>query len=303
MRVRCSRWNSRYVPPVPQGMISTDDPRADDVRELLERHLAYANANTAPEDVHALDLDGLLDPSVTFFSFRVDGELLGVAALKRLDGQHAEIKSMHTAQAARGRGIGRAMVDHLIGVARERGYRRVSLETGAGAAFAPARSLYESAKFTPCGPFADYRPSPNSAYMTLSWTARAPRSDPGPAGAGEVQDDVRRMAYDEDLANRIRELIAGDPDVTEKRMFGGLAFLVGGNMSVAASGQGGLMVRVDPDDTEALVSKPYARPFEMRGRPMQGWLRVDPKGVRTKRQLEPWVKRGVAYARSLPPKR
>ncbi len=112
-----------------------------------------------------------------------------------------------------------------------------------------------------------------------------------------------RVAYDEELANRIRELIAGDADVTEKRMFGGLAFLVGGKMSVAASGQGGLMVRVAPEETETLVSKPHARPFEMRGRTTQGWLRVDPEGVRTKRQLEPWVKRGVAYARSLPAKR
>ena len=110
------------------------------------------------------------------------------------------------------------------------------------------------------------------------------------------------MAYDEDLANRIRELIAGDSDVTEKRMFGGLAFLVGGNMSVAASGQGGLMVRVAPEDTDALMGKPHAGPFEMRGRAMRGWLRVDPEGVRTKRQLEPWVERGVGYARSLPPK-
>ena len=111
------------------------------------------------------------------------------------------------------------------------------------------------------------------------------------------------MAYDEDLANRIRELIAGEADVTEKRMFGGLAFLIGGNMAVAASSQGGLMVRVEPEETAALVAKPNARPFEMRGREMQGWLRVDDEGVRTKRQLEPWVKRGVAYARSLPPKR
>jgi TfoX/Sxy family transcriptional regulator of competence genes len=110
------------------------------------------------------------------------------------------------------------------------------------------------------------------------------------------------MAYDEDLANRIRELIGGDPDLTEKRMFGGLAFLVGGNMAVAASGQGGLMVRVDPAETDALVAKAHARPFEMRGREMQGWLRVDSEGVRTKRQLEPWVRRGAAYARSLPPK-
>ena len=111
------------------------------------------------------------------------------------------------------------------------------------------------------------------------------------------------MAYDEDLANRIRELLADHPGVTEKKMFGGLAFLVGGNMAVAASGQGGLMVRVDPEDTDALVAKPHARPFEMRGREMQGWLRVDAEGVRTKRQLEPWVKRGEDYARSLPPKR
>jgi TfoX/Sxy family transcriptional regulator of competence genes len=110
------------------------------------------------------------------------------------------------------------------------------------------------------------------------------------------------MAYDEDLANRIRELIAAEPDLTEKRMFGGLAFLIGGNMSVAASGQGGLMVRVDPDETDALLAKPHAEPFEMRGRSMQGWLRVDTEGVRTKRELEPWVRRGVAYARSLPPK-
>jgi TfoX/Sxy family transcriptional regulator of competence genes len=111
------------------------------------------------------------------------------------------------------------------------------------------------------------------------------------------------MAYDEELANRIRELIAGEPDVTEKRMFGGLAFLIGGNMSVAASGRGGLMVRVDPEQTDELVARPHAQPFVMRGREMQGWLRVDDEGVRTKRQLEPWVRRGVAYARSLPAKR
>ena len=110
------------------------------------------------------------------------------------------------------------------------------------------------------------------------------------------------MAYDEDLANRIRELLAAESGVTEKKMFGGLAFLIGGNMSVAASGQGGLMVRVDPAETEELLAKPHARPFEMRGRQMDGWLRVDDEGVRTKRELEPWVRRGVAYARSLPPK-
>ncbi|HEV2875172.1 MAG TPA: TfoX/Sxy family protein [Thermoleophilaceae bacterium] len=111
------------------------------------------------------------------------------------------------------------------------------------------------------------------------------------------------MAYDEDLANRVRELVAGDPDVSEQRMFGGLAFLVAGNMAVAASGQGGLMVRVDPEAADALVIEPHARPFEMRGRAMQGWIRVEAEGVQSKRQLEPWVRRGVAYARSLPPKR
>ena len=110
------------------------------------------------------------------------------------------------------------------------------------------------------------------------------------------------VPYDEDLADRIRELIAGEPAVTEQRMFGGLAFLVAGHMAVAASGQGGLMVRVGPKDTDALGARPHARPFEMRGRPMRGWLRVDPEGVRTKRGLEPWVRRGVAYTRSLPPK-
>ena len=110
------------------------------------------------------------------------------------------------------------------------------------------------------------------------------------------------MAYDEDLAGRIRELIGVEHGLTEKRMFGGLAFLIDGNMSVGVSGQGGLMVRVDPAETDALASEPHARPLEMRGRAMQGWLRVDTEGLATKRELEPWVRRGVAYARSLPPK-
>jgi putative acetyltransferase len=156
---------------VARSAISTDDPRADDVRDLLGRHLDYARANTRPEEVYALDGDELVDPSVTFFSYRVDGELLGVAALKELDREHGEVKSMHTAEAARGRGIGRALVDHLLGVARARGYRRLSLETGSGPAFAAARSLYGGAGFVACGPFADYDGSPNSAYMTLSLDA------------------------------------------------------------------------------------------------------------------------------------
>src|SRR6478672_7258752 len=111
------------------------------------------------------------------------------------------------------------------------------------------------------------------------------------------------MKYDENLADLIRELIGDEPNLIEQAMFGGLAFLIGGNMSVAASGQGGLLVRVDPDETDELLAKPHAEPFEMRGRSMRGWLRVDPEGVRTKRQLEPWVRRGVDYARSLPAKK
>jgi hypothetical protein len=111
------------------------------------------------------------------------------------------------------------------------------------------------------------------------------------------------MAYDEDLANRIRELVLTEEGVSEQRTFGGLAFLINGNMSVAVSREGGLMLRVDPTETDALLRKPHTRPFEMRGREMQGWLRVEDGGVRTKRQLEAWVGRGVAYARSLPSKR
>ena len=127
----------------------------------------FAHEHTPPQDVHALDTGGLLDPSVAFFSYRAAGQLLAVGALKQLDRRHAELKSMHTAQAARGRGIGRTMLTHLIGVARDRGFRRVSLKTGSQAAFAPARSLYASAGFTPCGPFGGYRLSRHSTFMTL----------------------------------------------------------------------------------------------------------------------------------------
>ena len=111
------------------------------------------------------------------------------------------------------------------------------------------------------------------------------------------------MAYDEDLANRIRELVAAEPDLTEKKMFGGLAFLIGGNMAIAASGQGGVLVRLDPAKSDSLVATTNARLFEMRGRSMQGWLRVDTEDVRTKRQLAKWVELGTTYARSLPAKR
>jgi len=111
------------------------------------------------------------------------------------------------------------------------------------------------------------------------------------------------MAYDVELADRIRALVAGTGDVTEKKMFGGLAFLVGGNMAVAASGQGGLLVRVDPEESDALVADGTARLMEMRGRSMRGWLRVDAEHVRGGRELARWVERGTAFAASLPRKR
>jgi TfoX/Sxy family transcriptional regulator of competence genes len=110
------------------------------------------------------------------------------------------------------------------------------------------------------------------------------------------------VAYDEDLADRIRELVSGEKRLTEQKMFGGLAFLIGGNMAVAASGQGGILVRVDPAASDKLVATTKAQPMVMRGRSMDGWLRVDAEDVRQKRQLAAWVDRGVTYARSLPPK-
>jgi len=113
----------------------------------------------------------------------------------------------------------------------------------------------------------------------------------------------RTMAYNEELADRIRELIADEPELTEKKMFGGLAFLVGGNMAVAASGQGGLLVRVDPNQSAALVNTSPAEPMEMRGRQMHGWLRLRSDDVETKKQLSEWVERGVRFAQSLPAKR
>jgi len=110
------------------------------------------------------------------------------------------------------------------------------------------------------------------------------------------------MAYDEQLAERIRGQLAGEPGLTEKRMFGGLAFLINGNMAVSASSQGGLLLRVDPAQTEQLAAEPAARPFVMRGREMDGWLRVDTDTFSSDAELTQWVGRGVAYARTLPPK-
>ena len=121
----------------------------------------------------------------------------------------------------------------------------------------------------------------------------------GNVGAGA---DTVPVAYDEDLAERIRDAVAGEDGLTEKRMFGGLAFLINGNMAVSASGQGGLLLRVDPAQTEQLVRAPHARRFEMRGREMDGWLRIDPDALGTDADLTRWVTLGVTYAQSLPPK-
>jgi putative acetyltransferase len=147
--------------------IAVDDPRADDVSALVARHLAFARRHTPPADVHALGVDGLLGPNVTLYSARRDGELLAIGALHELDERHGELKAMHTAEAARRKGVGQAMLDHLLAVARQRGYQRVSLETGTMDAFAPARSLYRRSGFAPCAPFAAYSESPSSACLTL----------------------------------------------------------------------------------------------------------------------------------------
>lgn len=125
------------------------------------------HANTPPADVHALDVSGLLAPAVSFVSARLDGAVVGIGAVKQLDATSCELKSMHTTASARGQGVGRAMLDHLLAVARSRGCRQVLLETGSSPAFAAARALYASAGFVSCGRFADYTASPHSAFFTL----------------------------------------------------------------------------------------------------------------------------------------
>lgn len=146
--------------------IGPDDPGRDDVAELLRTHLAFSHAATPAEYVFALDAPALSDPAVTFFSARIGGDLVGIGALKHLDAEHAELKSMHTRAGLRRQGVGRAMVAHLLEVARAEGYKRVSLETGTMDDYAPARALYTSAGFVPCAPFADYEETPYNTCMT-----------------------------------------------------------------------------------------------------------------------------------------
>ena len=147
--------------------IETDDLTRPQIHALLEEHLRGMHELSPPESVHALDLDKLRQPGITFWS-AWDGELLvGCGALKELDTRHGEIKSMRTPDALRRRGAGRAMLAHIIAVSRARGYRRLSLETGTGPGFVAAHRLYESAGFALCGPFADYAEDPFSVFMTL----------------------------------------------------------------------------------------------------------------------------------------
>ncbi|HKS26823.1 MAG TPA: GNAT family N-acetyltransferase [Pyrinomonadaceae bacterium] len=146
--------------------IRIDDLRGPEIQELLQEHLRSMRHNSPPESVHALDVDALRRPEITFWTVWEEGELLGCGALKELDSRHAEIKSMRTASRHLRRGVASAMLSHIIEEARRRGYTRLSLETGSQAVFEPARSLYASFGFRYCEPFADYVDDPNSVFMT-----------------------------------------------------------------------------------------------------------------------------------------
>jgi putative acetyltransferase len=150
--------------------IRTDDLRGPEVAELLRAHLDYCRSSSPPESTHALDLDALRSPGITFWTGWDGDHLLGCGALKELDRVHGEIKSMHTAAVYRGRGIALGLLKHIVEEARSRSYRRLSLETGSMDAFASARALYSRFGFVMCGPFGDYVPDPNSVFMTFELT-------------------------------------------------------------------------------------------------------------------------------------
>jgi putative acetyltransferase len=147
--------------------IELDDLSRPAIPALLKEHLESMHSLGPPESVHALDLEGLRKPDVTFWSVWEGSVLLGVGALKELDARHGEIKSMHTANAHRRKGVGRIVLEHIIGVARARGYERLSLETGSMDAFKPAQKLYESFGFVYCGPFDEYVEDAYSVFMTM----------------------------------------------------------------------------------------------------------------------------------------
>ena len=149
--------------------ITVDDPSREDVAALLDEHLRSMHELSPPESVHALDVNGLKTSGVTFWTVREGNLLLGCGALKELGLDHGEVKSMRTPVALRRRGAGRAILEHILGESRTRGYRRISLETGSMEAFVPARRLYESYGFRYCGPFGDYLEDPNSMFMTLEF--------------------------------------------------------------------------------------------------------------------------------------
>lgn len=165
-------------------VVAADDPRRDDVAALLEAHLSWSRSVTPAGYSFALDLDALAEPSVWFFSARSEGELLGVAALRHLDADHVELKSMHTRADLRRQGVGVALVRALLGEARRRGYGRMSLETGTSEFFAPARSLYTNLGFRPCGAFGDYSPSPHNTFMTVDLDPSDPAQRP-PLGGND----------------------------------------------------------------------------------------------------------------------
>ena len=146
--------------------IRVDDLTGPEIAELLNEHLTDMYAASPPESVHALDLSKLRKPEITFWSVWDNNNLLGCGALKELDPTHGEIKSMRSANRFRGMGVGKTMIEHILAVAKERNYQRLSLETGTVDFFLPARKLYERYGFEYCGPFADYPEDPYSAFMT-----------------------------------------------------------------------------------------------------------------------------------------
>lgn len=146
--------------------IRVDDLRGPEITRLVREHLQGVALHSPPESIHALGLDALRKPGITFWSVWHDAELLGCGALKELDARHGEIKSMRTASLHLRKGVAAKLLQHILEVAGQRDYRRLSLETGSMPAFAPARRLYARFGFEPCGPFADYRDDPNSVFMT-----------------------------------------------------------------------------------------------------------------------------------------
>ena len=153
--------------------IRIDDLRGPEIAALLERHLAFCRATSPPESVHALDLDKLRKPEITFWTAWDGTQILGCGALKEIDPSHGEVKSMHTALEHRGKGVAANVLQYMLSEARARSYKRLSLETGSQVEFAPARALYARHGFTVTGPFADYRLDPNSVFMTLDLTRQA----------------------------------------------------------------------------------------------------------------------------------